>query len=499
MLQILLAFLAISIISVSGYGLVEQLGLQQVMVDQRENMRRLDVAADAIQARLVSMPGREGVFAPAPLELSSGWSSMPAGLGGINATVDGVPFLYCPVSPVDGTGAGRVSSPDGSSYGVDIQGGVVVASHLTAGDASGQQQLDAVVGSYRPVAFIVAAGRSRSTPPSCGAIRTRNGRPFVVGGLVKIVANPLNPGLAGGVGTIAASTSDIYVSPDGGGSGRQGDPASLDDALSHWVKFRPAEMAIHLTGDVSVRNAGVWNSFVVAMGASSGRLTIDGAGHSVSAPPTQVSTPGTLTLSSVSLVGPTLVVSEGDQLSTVGDVGLVPGGAGSTLYVQPGARLNVGNGTLRMSGASNGGVESAGEVVVTGGSIVGVGKAWSIALTNGGRLSSVRATIGDASQRNSVAGLMVAGASSVTTDNASSVVAAASGQCWSSFSETDVTFRYSDNGPGSSSAVGVDPGSPPLAGSPPTDAEVQAYQEYRRQVDGRQRARQTNHSSFRCI
>lgn len=492
MLQILLAFLAISIVSVTGYGLIEQLSLQQIMVDQRENMRRLDVAADAVQGRLVTMPGVEGVFAPAPLNQSTGWSYMPAGLGGINATVDGTPFVYCPVAPVAGNNNVQVKSPGGSSYGVEVKSGVVVGSDY--GNVAGSA-FKAGLTAYRPVAFIIAASRGSQTPPSCTDIGERNGRPFVSGGLVKIVSRPAG---AVGPGTIAASSSDIYVATGSNGSGRLNDPASIEDALLQWSNLRPSAMTIHLVGDVAVGNVDVWNRFASTLGASASRLAIDGAGHSITAPGGQIRSSGVLSMSSLGLNGPTLVVDSGDVLNIQGDVVLQPSTAGSGLYVQQGGRLNVANGTLRIGGAAQNGVEASGDVVVNAGAIAsGSGTQWSLGLAGGSRLWSTGSVIGDASSRNGQAAIVVSGTSSVTSDAASRVVASSGNVCWSTLNADDATFSQSSNGAGARSSVNPDPANPGLS-DPEDPALVEQYQAYRRTVDANQHARQTNHSNFIC-
>lgn len=498
MLQILLAFLAISIVSVTGYGLMEQLSLQQIMMDQRENARRLDVAADAVAGRLISVAGEPGVFAPAPSLASTGWSALPTELGGIKATVDGIPFLYCPIAPrTPAAGSGSVKSPDGSSYGIEVKGGAVVGSELGNSIA-----LSGVLGSaYHPLALIIAAGRGVQTPPKCTDVQERNGRPFVTGGLVKVVSRP---GDVQGQGTIAASSSEIYVSPSGGGNGTQSDPASIDDALKQWVNNHPSSMTIHVIGNVTVQNAGVWSAFAGSFSNSASRLTIDGADASITAPAGPLGVSANFSMSGgtggLTLLGPTLVVNQGDEFSTQGSVVLSAVSASGTgesgLYVQQGGRLNVSNGVLRVAGA-NSGVESSGDVAITSGTIFGSG-AWSLALTNGGRLLASSASIGDPSGRNGTAGLAVAGAWSVSSDAASRVIAGGSGTCWSTLDASDTTFSYSANGAGARSPVLADP-SPPAMTDANDPAQVEAYQAYRRDVDARQRARQTNHSNFQCI
>jgi len=493
MLQILLAFLAISIVSVTGYGLMEQLSLQQIMLDQRENARRLDVAAEAIQGRLVTMPGGVGVFAPSPATANTGWSAMPSNLGGINATVDGVPFVYCPIAPVGGSPNGLVKSPDGTSYAVQIRAGVVVGSEL--GHA---KPFNPGIVAYKPVAFIIAAARGSNTPPSCGSVNERNGRPFVPGGLVKIVSQA---GDVQGAGTVASSSSEIYVSAEGGGNGRMaGDAASIDDALQQWVNGKPASMTIHLVGtagsSITVVNASLWKTFADSLRASSSRLSIDGGNLTLVAPASQVGVPSSLSLSGVNIVGPTFVVEQGHELNVQNGVVLQPGAGGSGLFVQQGGRLNV-TGVLRIGGSAQNGVESAGDVTITNGGIAGPGN-WSLGLTNGGRLLASSGMIGDTSNRNAMTGLAVAGTWSVTSDVNSRVAASSNGSCWAATDNADVTFAWSGNGPGSTSSVNAPPISPGAVDLT-VPSEMAEYELYRDNVNRRQRALQTNHSNFQCI
>ncbi len=486
MLQILLAFLAISIVSITGYGLVEQLSLQQIMVDQRENARRLDVAADAIAGNLVAVPGLDGVFAPAPNNPSSSWSRLPTTVGGINSTVAGIPFLYCPLGAGAGTPNATVNFADSSSYDIEVKADVVVASNLA---------IHADLVDFKPVAFIIAAGRDQAAPPSCEDIEVRGGRPFVSGGLVKVVSRPSG---ALGEGSLASSTTDFYVHASGTGSGRANSPTSINDALAHWAKFRPSSMTIHLTSNVTASDP-VWTQFASQLASSPSRLTIEGNGFTFSAPAGAAGSPATLSLTNVSMAGPTFVVNQGDEVNVKGTVTLAPSSGGSGMLVEQGGRLNIANGALLIGGSATNGVESAGDVIISNAVIAaGSGRDWSLGLSDGGRLWSKAGIIGSSSTRTNMGGLAVAGAWSVTSDGASQVAAGNNGSCWQALSANDATFAHSLNGIGAVSSVTSDPVNPGLA-DPSDPAQVEAYQQYRREVDERQRARQTNHSNFICV
>lgn len=512
MLQILLAFLAISIVSVTGYGLMEQLSLQQIMMDQRENARRLDVAAEAVAGSLVKVAGMPGVYAPVPAVAAGGWSTLPASLGGIKATVDNVPFLYCPIAPNAATSSGNSVAAPGESYAIDVKGDAVVGSSLA---------FNSGLANFQPVAFIIAAGRGHSEPPKCSSIGVRNNRPFINGGLVKVVSAP---GAIQGLGTVSGSSSEIFVTQNGTGKGTANDPASINDALRQWLGVRPSAMTIHISNGSTVTvDAGLWGQFAASLSGSASRLTFDGNGVTVVAPSGSVTVPANFSMSGagtdgITLIGPTLIVEQGGQFNAQGRVNLAPlGGVGSSaLYVRQGGRLNIAGGLFMKRSVFDGvnfvfypvnGVEVAGDISISGSvsqpSAVASSGEWSIGLSNGGRLSSSLSIIGDTGARNTMAGLVVSGAWSVSSDASSQVVAtdpSNGSNCWlAATGSNDATFSYSGNGLGSRSAVGPMSRVSPGLADPSDPVQVEDYQDYRREVDGRQRALQTNHSNFQCI
>lgn len=487
MLQILLAFLAISIVSVTGYNLVEQLTLQTAMQDQRENFRRLDVAAEALSAKLGHLPNREGYFAPLP-EMSGAWSRMPSGIGAINVTVENVPFLYCPVAP--GTGSGvTVKMPDESaSYQVNSEGGLVSA---------GSFVMNANVSSLNAVAFIVAAGRRSNTPPNCSdIIIAANGRPTIPGGLLRVVGRPYGETAAGAK---SSASVDFYVVDGGNGDGRSSDsPTSISKAIAHWNSYQPSSMTIHFSGVNSV-DADVWSEFIVKAANSPAQLSFvsNGGGAGLLTSGSDFDVPADFSISAVSIGGARIIAAQGDKLSLSGSLTLAPVGSGPALIVLAGSRVSIASGEVSFNASGRDGIQIAGDVSLTNGGISGNVNTllW---LVNGGRVSTNTFSIGSSGSRPGTIGIYADGAWDVSSVNSS--VAAGSNGCWAStYNPTtnptgDMTFSYSSNGTGSYSIV-TDP--TPLAVDPvPTEDEKAVY---RAAQDDRRAARRSNHSNFQCI
>lgn len=323
MLQLLLAVLAVTLISVSGWGLVEQVHLQQMVSDQRETGRRLDVAVEAIQGKLTAMPGRDGLFAPAPVTPNGGWSQIPAGIGGINTNTAGVPFLYCPVvvapdgsAQPAGEDNGVVEMPSGGvHYGIQVQNGLVIGSDADVPNgSSGTPNLAA----FSPVAFLVAAKPGSSAPPRCDAIGVVDGHPHVDGGLVRVVSRP------GGTlaqNAAAKEVSNLYTAPGATGTGRYpNDPAGIDDALGQIARYRPGTMTLHVAGVVTP-SAAAWNGFVSSLDGNGSSLTIVGdvPGSGIAGVGGQMPAPGRLVLQNIG-IPVQVVVGTNASLNLVGNI-----------------------------------------------------------------------------------------------------------------------------------------------------------------------------------
>ena len=78
MLQIVLAIIGLSVVSAIGFITIEQFSIMNRMQEQRENTRRLDIAAEGLQGTLGRLPGIDTLVAPAPGTGDGiSWSVMP--------------------------------------------------------------------------------------------------------------------------------------------------------------------------------------------------------------------------------------------------------------------------------------------------------------------------------------------------------------------------------------------------------------------------------------
>ena len=66
MLQIIFAIIGLTTAASIGFVIIQQIATQTIIQDQRENSRRLDVAAVALEGALGRLPGVDAVLAPAP-------------------------------------------------------------------------------------------------------------------------------------------------------------------------------------------------------------------------------------------------------------------------------------------------------------------------------------------------------------------------------------------------------------------------------------------------
>lgn len=492
MLQLLLVVLAVSIAGVMAYNMVTMASLQTAMQEQRENMRRLDVAAQGVQGALGRLPGVDALLAPAPY-LGGAYAQLPESIGGARATVAGKPFLYCPVSMTGFSSLAAptvpvsVTLPDGSTYGVATKAGFVVESNLSV--ESG------IFSTLRPAAFIVAAGRNATRPPSCADVRLVNGSAVVDGGTVRVVSMPQ------GVASLAAgtdATADLFVSAAGApaGNGRSaGSPVSFDQALQHWMRYKPASMTFHIVDSVTA-DATIWNDFAASLSGYSGKVRFLGVSGrpSIAAPSTILPVNGDLYLRGVSLVGPRLVVATGGELNLSGSVLFAPGGGGNeAVNVQPGGRVEIANADVTMSGTGSL-FDSAGSVRINTSQILSRDGAanWFAIVRNGGLLAVNSSSLGDAAGRPALGAILSSNAGGITSSG-STLVGAANGNCWQS-DGSDPAFAYSNNGFGQYSAVRSEADYP----APPATASADDQATYQNQVVARARARQVNGSNFLC-
>jgi len=453
MLHIILAVLGLIMASALGVVIVSQVTLQAKVRNQEENFRRLDLAAESLEASLVRMPGVSAAFAPAPAG-GFEWSTLPGGIGVVNATVDGDPFLYCPIAPdmsedqraalfgteLNGPSAGTVQgAASGDEYAIGVKNGLVVASALV---------IDADVKSaLQPVAFLVAPGMTADSPPSCKSVRldAHSGKAIAPGGVVRVVSAAV-----GSASSVESGSAEFWVSASGTGDGLgSSTPTTIDAALHHYLAHLPAEITFKVRGSVSP-SAGLWSQFMLSSAAAKAAIRfegVDGAAQ-VSAPASDSwAVANRLTLSNINVAAPALQVLSGGRLDL----------RGSTFVAS------------------------------------GLGPAASVTLAPMSELVLSSSTIGSAFNRASGTGIRDLGASQVGADAMSSVFASSSNICWLSES-LGVAFTWSHNGTGSRSSVRSETEFPaPEAGADPT--VVQAYEQ---EVLTRAASRRVNSSNLAC-
>lgn len=474
MVQVVIAVLAITFAGVSGWILVEQTMLHEVASNQRENSRRLDLAADAVTGALGSVPGSEGLYAPLG-SAGADWQELPANLGAVNETVAGIPFLYCPLGSANSAGSVEVGFAGDESYTAETEAGFVVADDLSLGSGYSRSAV---------AAFVVGAGRQVSAPPPCSSIQYLNGNFTVPDGIVRVVGRPQ--------GRVTAETekrpTEFYVSATSvDGNGRSaGSPVSIDKALEHWLTFRPTSMTLNIVG-TATPSASVWSAFAPALAGSDAEFTVRSeSGGVLVTPAGQFPVTRDTTLSNVSISGSFPYVSGGDQLTINGNVSIAPATGtpqSPAVYVDAGGRLAVSDSMLTIRAPGAAGIVSFGDVTVVRSNLLPVNGTGTVAsLLSGSRLLAQSAAFGGSAARPGIAAIYANGAWGFSAD-ATSIAYGAAGNCWQSEAGVpgDFTFAYSSNGVGAVSTVTPDP-----AGASEEE------------LDARRKARSINQSAMTC-
>ena len=511
MLQIFLAILGITTAATIGFVILEQISVQQIVQDQGENIRRLNVAADGVQGALGRMPGVDALLAPVGANAAGvGWTVLPGSLGAANSTVSGVPFLYCPVASLSAdalaaTGAASNSAIQmpGSSYNIKLQGGFVVSSGLSI-----DPQVQSI---FNPVAFIVAAGNRETTPPDCGEIRVVNNRAVVDNGIVRVVSMPSGVATAGNA---LDSAAEFWVANGASGNGlSSSNPSSIDSALQHFIRYKPAAMSIHLI-DTVYPTPTIWSNFVQAS-ASSGskfRLLGNGTGSLNIAAGSTWDVPTTTIFDNVRISGPKIVVGSGDTVHNIGNVTYQPfGGPEAAVEVRQGGSFSAVSATIQIINPSNSGIGAIGGSIYLGGSSITFPSqlGYVIGLGPSSKLNVVQSSIGQNGQRPSIASIYSNGAAEIVSDSSSSAFGTSGGACWFSAgnnaeaagapypNDDDIAFKWSLNGNGSSSKV-QDESQFPLVSLAPDSSNAVAVALYQSGVNERARARRINASNIVC-
>lgn len=496
MLQLLLTILAITMASVMGYTLITQLELQNAAQDMRENSRRLDVASDALTARLGRLPNIDNLLAPAP-NTTFGWATLPQSVSGVNSTVGGIRFLYCPIGysgaddSMPGNGSLTVTMGPSASYATRVRGGYVTNSNLA---------VDSSLTGQRPVAILVAAGRRGSTPPRCDQVRMVNGRPVVEGGLARVISDHRDGNAAIGAGE--SMGVEFFVTNGGSGNGLSpSSPTSLDAALRHYVSYRPSSMSITVAGPVSVAGD-TWASFVTASRESELRLRLYGvalSGGGTASITTTGSSPWYLpadtSIQSVSIANARLVVGDGDRLRISGNVEIAPGSASNAVEVLEGGDMKLSQAAVSITGNVDRLIFNLGSVSIESSSLVNNGSVSTLVeLGQDSSLSMSSANVGSNGARPGIAAIVDQGARNII--GASSFLAASgSNTCWSPLTADDVGLKWSANAAGQSSQVVSE--SNYVAPGP--GATLEQIEQYDRELGERRRARLINSSIYQCV
>lgn len=494
MLQLLLTILAVSIASVMGYTLITQLELQNAMQDARENQRRLNVAAEALENKLGRLPNIDNLLAPEP-NTSHSWATLPLSVAGVNSTVSGIRFLYCPIgyassdNSMTGNTAGSVDMGP-TSYGIRTRGGFVVNSDLA---------LHPSVVAARPAAILVAAGRNTASPPSCENVRIIDGRASVEGGIAVIVSDHRN-GLVD-VGSGETTGAEFFVSASGGGNGLSlNSPTSLDAALAHYVKFRPASMTINVLGGVSASASAV-DAFSNASRDSELRLrlvglSVSGAQASISSPSDVLwRTPADTTMRDVSLSRIYPQIGNGDKFRVMGASNIQMGSKRAAFEVLEGGYLEFNRANVQVLGTADRLVLNNGDLSMVSSSII-ANTAPDVLAEAGFGSSMVLSgsSLGDTSAaRPAITGIIDNGARYLG-GNSSFVVASSGNSCWGQSNSQAYALKFSQNGSGASSAVVSESMYPP----PGPEASPEQISQYNTLLGQRNRARQINGSAYTC-
>lgn len=527
MLNLLLSILTIAMASVMGFTLITQIELQNAAQDMRENERRLDAAADALTSRLGRLPNIDRLLAPEP-NTSSAWATLPASISGVNSTVGGIPFLYCPLGYEynDKYAFGQTSltvktgSTLWSNYTVWTRGGYVTDSNL---------KIDSELRWKRPVAILVAAGRKGSTPPRCEKVKMVNGRPVVEGGLARVIFDHRDANLYRGVSdphnyhydynnypaeymysNLGQSTgAEFYVANNGSGDGLSIDsPTSLDAALSHFMTYKPVSMSIKIIGSVSIQSGyySNWWFFIQYYSKdSTSRLKISGV-LSEGAPLPKIITsdasvpweiPADTSIENVAFSNMLFIVGNGDRLRLSGkfengaqgvQIGF-PAVDQNMIEVLEGGQLKISQADMQVIGRNKRVIFNRGSVsiessIITSWSIFG---AW-LDLGPNSMLSMNYSEFKGMSPDN--AAIFDQGAHIVTGANVQ-IKGPWGGGCWRRFSDSNLAFKYT---PGNISRVRLESTvTPPGAGA--TAAEIATYNQ---QFAERRKARLINSSTYQC-
>lgn len=489
MMQILLTVIGLLLAAGAGYSLILNYSVQTISSEVGDTSERLDLAAASIQRMATLIPGTSEYVAPKGTKSPDlSFTTMPAGSGPYRSTVDGIPFMYCPVGVLSDTEVGLLEGKtngktyyNGGDYTQLEYGSLVVQTSYAFAQG--------VKTRYNPIAFIVAPERGRSTSVGCHHMGLKNGQPHLANSIVRVVSAP-KVDLQG--------TKTIYVSGSGkgGGTGPK-DRASINAALMEFVNRPPEEMTISISDATSVSSA-VWQAFRNASAESGARLAIVGeTGSAAISFPSGYdwNVPANTTLRNVSLSGSTVIVAAGDMLDLTGSVGLQSPSSASAIVVEGGGEVSAYNAVIAISNPGKYGFDVQGTLKMVGSHMAGVNGALDGSLIlRGGELRMTSSRLGYATGlswiRPTTAGIIMIGGGRISGGTSSDVIANGSARCHYT-ADGNTTLKWA-----SQTILAIFPEGSYTA--PDFSASAAARDTYERERQERAWARQRVFSTIRC-
>lgn len=502
MLQIILAIVGISLAAILSFAMNERIVAQQLDHDWAENNRRIDLAARAVSNSLRSIPGADALSPPS--YVTGTFATLSTNFGAQNKTVAGVPFLYCPIGATSNGALSNLAAVQGSvpmgahgAYSAYVFNDTVLASNLML-DSSW-------AGGPRPLAFIVAAGRKLSAPPSCASVKYADGKAVVDGGLVRAVYSPVDAAAPNAVSTAGTGEmSTFWVSAGASGTGRSSSsPGTIDAALSHFVQFEPERFEIILAGSVTP-NINVWNAFSALAAQSGSKLIIRGADANATLSMTDsyadFEVPRTAILENLRVVGPPVRASEGVTLTLLGNIRInTP--SSYALWTTRGGRLYMRNATLigELNDTSRGVIRLNSELfMVNSTAAASASQTQNVIYATGESFVMMEnSQLGTASNRPTISAIQMNAEGAFYADAGSRAYSAPGRYCWYSQSQfgTLAPKILIDRGEGVSSLINyAQADQPPAAGAP--QSEIDSYEIWKERL---WLARERNVSEAQCI
>lgn len=497
MLQIMLVVIGLMLSAGTGYAVISNIQAQNIATYQADTVRRLDLAAKAIEKSLIQVPGTTTMVAPMAATGVVSYHTIPVSVSPIRSTSNGVQFSYCPLSRMSAAEAtaltGKVSQTIKSgnsqgSYSVSTWGNYVVSSSLSVNSE--------LLAKRRPIAMLIAPIGRDTGVPTCNTVGWRDNGPYVPGGIVRVVSLPEGVGSAGGVGS---RTAVFFVSPSAKGSGRSSsDPTSLADAMAAIVKEAPEAATIYVDGDNSITSAQL-SSFTNASSTAAMNLNIIGTGSnpkfSISTP-SSWTVPARTTLKNIYLKTGGIRVAGGRELTLDGWSVLADASVlGSAVQVDAGGVVRAVSAFVSLDTAGATAFLIRGRGIFDRSKVGGLSSPSVYFALDGGSGEFDAAWIGKDSSnivtRPTTASITSQNGAKITGQNAS-VFGAVGYGCWMSLNG-DLAFAFTSPGGSPSSPPDESAYDYPATGS--TTAQINAYHLAR---DQRFQARRQNASANQC-